>query len=182
MSKIWKKPIIIPSGVSVVIKNNIITVEWPKWKLEMNYHPKVQINIDWSQITFSVESEDDRNLRWLTRTLVQNLVQWVNETFTKKLLVLWVWYTAKLSNPSELELALWYSHKIYFKLPQSIKASMEKDSKWSDIIVLSSIDKQLLWQISSDIRNLRRPEPYKGKWIRYIDETIKLKAGKAAKK
>ncbi len=182
MSKIWKKPVIIPSWINVSINNGIVIVEWQKWKLEMDYHPSVNIAIVWAEIIFSVNSQNDRNLRWLTRTLVQNLVQWINETFTKKLLVLWVWYTAKLLNPHELELSLWYSHKIYFNVPKSINVFMEKDSKWSDIIILNSIDKQLLWQISSDIRNLRKPEPYKGKWIRYIDEIVKLKAWKAAKK
>lgn len=182
MSKIWKKPIIMPSWVKVSINDSIITVEWPKWKLNMNYNPKVNIDINETDIVFSVNSLDDWNLRWLTRTLVNNLVLWVSDAFTKKLLVLWVWYTAKLSKPNELELALWYSHKVYFKLPDDIKCSMEKDSKGSDIIILNSIDKQLLGQIASDIRILRKPEPYKGKWIRYSDEVIKLKAGKAAKK
>lgn len=182
MSKIWKKSIIIPSNVKVSINNWSISVEWSKGKLDMNYNTKVNIDISDIEITFSVNSLSDWNLRWLTRTLVNNLVLWVSETFTKKLLVLGVWYTAKLSKPNELELALGYSHKIYFKLPDNIKCSMEKDSKGSDIIILNSIDKQLLGQIASDIRNLRKPEPYKGKWIRYSDEIVKLKAGKAAKK
>ena len=182
MSKIWKKPISIPSWVKLSISDSIITVEWAKWKLAMNYSSKVNIDINETEVLFSVNSLDDWNLRWLTRTLVNNLVLWVSDAFTKKLLVLGVWYTAKLSKPNELELALGYSHKVYFKLPDDIKCSMEKDSKGSDIIILNSIDKQLLGQIASDIRNLRKPEPYKGKWIRYSDEVIKLKAGKAAKK
>ena len=182
MSKIWKKSILLSSGVKVSINNWTINVEWSKGILNMNYNSNVNIDINESEIIFSVSSLSDRNLRWLTRTLVNNLVLWVTEWFTKKLLVLGVWYTAKLSKPNELELSLWYSHKIHFQLPDDIKCSMEKDSKGSDIIILNSIDKQLLGQIASDIRNLRKPEPYKGKWIRYIDEIVKLKAWKAAKK
>lgn len=182
MSKIWKKIINIPSWISVHVGDWIVTVEWPNWKLSINHHPKVEISVDGSEVTTSVQSTDDWNLWWLTRTLVNNMVEGIHTPFIKKLLVFGVWYTAKLNWSSTLEMTLGYSHKTIFELPSWINCSMEKDSKGSDIIVLSSIDKQLLWQIASDIRILKKPEPYKWKWIRYIDEVVKLKAWKAAKK
>jgi large subunit ribosomal protein L6 len=129
----------------------------------------------------SIVSEDKKNLRGLTRTLVSNMVEWVTVWFEKKLLVIGVWYAAKKEGDGIL-LSLGFSHKVKFDVPASVQYEVEQDAKGIYIITLKSIDKQYLWEIAWKLRALKTPEPYKGKGIRYSDEVIKLKAGKTAKK
>jgi large subunit ribosomal protein L6 len=129
----------------------------------------------------SIVSEDYKNLWWLVRTLINNMVEGVTKGFEKKLVVVWVGYSAKVQG-KKIILNLGYSHPIEYELPEGISATVEKDQKWNDVITISGIDKQLVGQVAAVIRSFRKPEPYKGKGVRYIDEVVKLKAGKQAKK
>lgn len=181
MSKIGKKPIVIVEGVEVKINNKNVIIKGPKWELSYTLLDGVNAKVNEGQIEVSIESDEKRQFRWLSRTLVANMIEWVTTGFEKKLLVMWVWFSVK-KEWNTLHLALWYSHKIKFEVPSSIQFEVEQDAKGNHIIILKSIDKQYLWEITAKIRDLRKPEPYKGKGIRYFDEIVKLKAGKTAKK
>jgi large subunit ribosomal protein L6 len=117
----------------------------------------------------------------LTRTLVANMVEGVSAGYEKKLMITWVGYGAKLEG-KKIILSIWYSHKVDFVVPQNIEVAMEQDIKGNTIITMKGIDKQYLWEVAAKLKALKKPEPYKGKGIRYFDEYIKLKPGKATKK
>lgn len=181
MSKIGKKPIIVPEWVEVFIEKNLIKIKSAKWELSYNFLDCVSIKKEDNQIIVDVLDQEKRNIRGLTRTLVSNMVEWVTNWYEKKLLITWVWYWAKLEW-NKLILSLGFSHKVNFDVPKDIHVTLEQDPKWNSIITLKSIDKQNLWEIAANIRFLKVPEPYKWKWIRYFDEIVKLKAWKSAKK
>ena len=183
MSRIGKKPVLIPEGVNIELKSDerYIKVKWPKWELEYKWPEWVIVSLEDNKILVNIEDEDYKNLWWLVRTLINNMIEWVTKGFQKKLVVVGVWYNAKVQW-NKLVLNLWYSHPVEYEIPEGISITTEKDTKWNDVIVVSWIDKQLVGQTAAVIRSFRKPEPYKGKWIRYIDEVIKLKAGKQAKK
>ena len=181
MSKIGKKPILLPEGVSVNQDKGLITVKWPKGSLSYQCHSAVIMKIEENKLIFSVASDDDYKFWWLVRALVNNMVTGVTDWYQIKLHVIGVGFNAK-QQWAKLVMNLGYSHLSEYDLPQGIDVVLEKDPKWFDIIVLSSIDKQLIGQVASQIRALRSPEPYKGKGVRYSTEQIKLKAGKTAKK
>lgn len=181
MSKIGKKPILIPEGVEIKMEWRNVIVKWPKGELSYEYLPGVDVKQEDNQIVVSIELDDHKNLRGLTRTLIANMIEGVTNGYEKKLLIMWVGYWAKMEG-NNINLSLGLSHKVLFPVPDSIKVAVEQDPKGNTIITLNSIDKQFLWEVTAKIRALRKPEPYKGKGIRYIDEEVKLKAGKAAKK
>jgi len=183
MSRIGRKPIVIPEWVKVNIDENerYIKIEWPKWQLEYRWPEWVEVKIEDGQIKVSIKDEMYKNLWWLVRTLINNMVIGVTQWFEKRLLVVWTWYNAKLQW-NKLILNLGYSHPVEHQISEWIKIQLEKDSKWNDVIVIQGIDKQKVGQEAAVIRAYKKPDPYKGKWIRYIDEVIKLKAWKAAKK
>lgn len=181
MSKIGKKPILLPNGVTVTIDNSVVSVKWSKGNLSYTLLSGVTASVEENTVVVAVDSDEIWNLWGLTRTLIQNMVTGVSEWYTKKLHILWVGFGAK-SAWQKLNLSLGFSHPVEFALPTGISATVEKDPKGNDIITLTWIDKQLVGETAAKIRKLKEPEPYKGKGIRYIDETIKLKAGKAAKK
>lgn len=181
MSKIWKKLITIPQGTTVEVKWNHVKVNGPKGSLEYTLLDGVSLDINENQITVVCPDPEKRNFRGLTRTLVDNMIEWVSKGYQKKLMVLGVWYTAKVQG-KEIIFTLWFSHPVKVEIPASLTVTVEKDAKSNDILTISGIDKQFLGQYVANIRALKAPEPYKGKGIRYLDETIKLKAGKTAKK
>ncbi len=181
MSKIGKKLIVIPEGVEVVVDGAVVRVKGPKWELSETLLDGVSVAVADATIAVSVDSEEKRNLWGLYRSLIANMVVGVSEGYEKKLHVIGVGYGAQVQG-QKLVLSLGYSHKIDFVLPDIISASVEQDSKGNAIITLQSIDKQLIGQAAAKIRDLRRPEPYKGKWVRYFGEEVKLKPGKAAAK
>lgn len=181
MSKIGKKPIIIPTWVDVNINNNIVTVKGPKWELSQKILDCVKIIKEENEIVLSIQNDDDRKFRGLSRTLVANMVEGVTNGFEKKLLIMWVWYWAQLQW-NKLVLSIGFSHKVDYILPKEIEAKTEQDPKWNTIVTITGIDKQLVWEVSAKLRSYRSPEPYKGKGIRYMDEFIKLKPGKSAGK
>lgn len=180
MSKIWKKPIAIPAWVEVSIDNNLIKVKWPKWELSEKILDCVNVKLEDNQIVLSISDDQNKPYRGLSRSLINNMVEWVSKWYEKKLMIIWVWYGAQVQW-KKIVLSLWFSHKIDFTVPQWVDVTAEQDAKWNTILTLTSIDKQLLWEVAAKIKSYKKTEPYKGKWIRYIDEYIKLKPGKSAK-
>ncbi len=181
MSKIGKKPIIIKDGVEVKINNKVVAVKGPKGELSYTLLDGVMANVNEGSLEVSIDNEEKKNLRGLTRTLLSNMIEGVTAGFEKKLLVIGVGYSAK-KEWNGILLSLGFSHKVKFDIPASIQFEVEQDQKGNYVITLKSIDKQYLGEVASKIRDLKKPEPYKGKGIRYFDEVVKLKAGKTAKK
>jgi len=181
MSKIGKKPIIIKAGVDVKIDKQNIIIKGPKWELSYKLLDSVNAKVEDNHIVISITDNEKGNLWGLTRTLVSNIMDGVSDWFVKKLLLIWVGYSAK-KEWNWILFALWLSHKVKFDIPSSIQFEVEQDIKGNYVITLSSIDKQYLWEVAAKIRDLKKPEPYKWKWIRYFDEVIKIKAWKTAKK
>ena len=182
MSRIGKLPIAIPSGVSVDIKDNVVTVKGPKGELSQKDDPSISIKNEEGHLVFERSSDDkqERAFHGLYRALVNNMVVGVSEGYVKKLELVGVGYRATAQN-NILELALGYSHAIFIQLPKEIKVEAVTDRKSNPIITLESADKQLLGQVCAKIRSFRMPEPYKGKGIKFVGEVIRRKAGKSAK-
>ncbi|MCK9467455.1 MAG: 50S ribosomal protein L6 [Candidatus Absconditabacterales bacterium] len=181
MSKIGKKSINIPNGVEVTIENNLVVVKGPKGELSEKILDCVDIKKEENEIRLSVKNIDDRKFRGLSRSLIANMIEGVTNGYEKKLLIMGVGYGAQLQG-NKLVLSLGFSHKINYELDKNVEAKVEQDPKGNTIITLNSINKQLLGEVASKIRGFRKPEPYKGKGIRYFDEFVKLKAGKTAGK
>jgi large subunit ribosomal protein L6 len=177
MSRIGKLPIVVPASVQVQQDGQKITVSGPKWTLHYEVLPACSVAKVENTLVVSLVNHDLKNMWWLTRTLIANMVQWVSEWFEKKLHVMWIWYNVKVQWQT-IELSLWLSHKVNHILPKWVTAVSEKDPKWNDIITITGADKQAVGQEAAKIKMYRKPEPYKWKWIRYFGEVIKLKAGK----
>ncbi len=182
MSRIGKAPIAVPSGVNVTVADNIVTVKGPKGELKQNIHPDMQVKVADGQINVERPSDEKehRAMHGLYRSLINNMVKGVSEGFVAKMELVGVGYRAT-STGQVLELALGYSHPIHFELPSEIKVEAVTDRKSNPIITLETADKQLLGQVCAKIRSLRKPEPYKGKGVRFVGEVIRRKAGKSAK-
>jgi large subunit ribosomal protein L6 len=179
MSRVGKQPINVPQGVTVDYKEPVVTVKGPKGTLSREVHPKVQLDIKDGVITVSPreETRDARALWGLTRSLVNNMVVGVSTGFTRVLEVIGVGYRADVQGQT-LNLALGYSHPIEFPLPKGITAAVDKQNR----ITLEGSDKELLGLTAARIRALRKPEPYKGKGVKYAEEQIQRKVGKAGAK
>lgn len=178
MSRIGKQPVILPAGVTVHIALPVVRVSGPKGTLELSVHSAVRVQQDDANLSVSVQdptNKDHRALWGLWQRLLLNMVQGVSKGFEKKLEIQGVGYRVAQNGPA-LALNLGYSHPIEFPLPTGIEASIEKN-----IITLKGIDKQLVGETAARIRSLRKPEPYKGKGIRYVGEVVRRKAGKAGK-
>ena len=177
MSRIGKLPIPIPQGVKVKLEGRDVHVEGPKGKLDMAIDSSVAIETADGKVV--VKRKDDsrrsRGVHGLTRKLLANMVTGVHQGFTRVLEINGVGYRAEVKGP-QINLALGYSHPIVFQLPQGVTAKVEKQT----VITLEGVDRQLLGETASMIRALRPPEPYKGKGVKYAEETIRRKAGKAA--
>jgi large subunit ribosomal protein L6 len=182
MSRVGKLPISIPSGVQVTIaENNVVTVKGPKGTLSEKVDRDLELKIEDGILTISRPTEQKRHkaLHGLYRALVNNMVKGVSEGFTKELEVVGVGFRA--SNQGQvLELSLGYSHPIFVILPGEIKVSTETLKGQAPKIKLESTDKQLIGQVAAKLRSLRKPEPYKGKGVRFVGEEIRRKAGKSA--
>jgi len=178
MSRVGKKPLIIPEKVELKVENDMIRVKGPKGELSLATHPRVSINIEDGELTVSVKNENnvkDRALWGLYRRLIGNLVTGVTEGFEKKLEVNGVGFKIAMTG-DVLTLHVGFSHPVDYKMPEGIEASVEKN-----VITIKGIDKQLVGEVAASIRRIKKPEPYKGKGIKYVDEVIRRKAGKAAK-
>lgn len=178
MSRIGKRNINIPSKVKVTLDKGVLKASGPIGDLEMPLRQEVKVEITGSSINVqrADESRAARSLHGLTRTLIDNMVKGVNEGFEKKLEIIGVGYKADIQG-EVVNLSLGYSHPIKYPLPKSVKATVDKQT----LITLKGPDKQLVGQVAADIRALRMPEPYKGKGIKYANEVIRRKAGKAGK-
>jgi large subunit ribosomal protein L6 len=183
MSRIGKSPVTIPSGVDVKVEGTLVTVKGSKGQLTQEIDACVTMSIDGSQITFTRVSDapDHRAKHGLYRSLIQNMIVGVSEGYKKELEVIGVGYRAT-STGQLLELALGYSHPIIIELPKEIMVSADTQKGKAPVVKLESYDKQLLGQVAAKIRSLRKPEPYKGKGVRFMGEEIRRKAGKSAGK
>lgn len=178
MSRIGIKKIVIPQGVNVTVSGNSVLIKGPKGELNQPVDEAMTVNVDGS--TVQVARADDsikvRALHGLTRQLLSNMVVGVTEGFEKKLEIVGVGYKADMKGDT-VHLNLGYSHPIDYKLPKGITAKIDKQTE----ITISGADKQIVGQVAADIRDFRKPEPYKGKGIKYAGEHIRRKAGKAGK-
>jgi len=183
MSRIGNAPVTIESGVDVKIEEGKITVKGPKGELTQDIDPSVTIKQEDGILTLerANESKDAKAKHGLYRALIFNMVEGVSKGWTKKLEFHGVGYRA-VTKGQILEMVIGYSHPVAFELPEEIKATAESAKGKAPVVTLESHDKQLLGQVAAKIRSLRKPEPYKGKGIRYTDEFIRRKAGKSAAK
>jgi large subunit ribosomal protein L6 len=184
MSRIGKAPIAVPGGVNVTVGNdNVITVKGPKGELKQPIDRDIKVEVKDGEINFARPTDQIRHraLHGLSRALVANLVRGVTEGYTKKLELIGVGFKAANSG-NVLDLALGYSHNIIFDVPKELKVATAQEKGQNPTITLEGIDRQLLGQVAAKIRSLRKPEPYKGKGVRYVGEVVRKKAGKAAGK
>jgi len=179
MSRIGKAPITVPSGVEVRIAGSSITVKGPKGELTRELPEQITVSQDEGVLTVERVNDErkSRALHGLVRSLVANMVTGVSEGFRKDLDIVGVGYRAATKSSSELELSLGFSHPVLVKAPEGIEFNVPQPTR----IEVLGIDKQLVGQVAADIRAWRKPEPYKGKGIRYSDEHVRRKAGKAGK-
>jgi large subunit ribosomal protein L6 len=180
VSRIGKAPITVPSGVDVTIAGRTVTVKGPGGTLSREIPGTISVRQE--EGTLVVERPDDarenRSLHGLTRSLVNNMVVGVTTGFTKELEIVGVGYRAEAQGPATLRLALGYSHPIIVNAPEGVTFEVPQATR----ILVKGIDKEKVGQVAADIRSLRKPEPYKGKGVRYAGERILRKAGKAGKK
>lgn len=184
MSRIGKAPVAVPSGVTVSVGNdNVVTVKGPKGELKQPIDRDMKIEVKDGQILVARPTDQIRHraLHGLSRALVANLVKGVTEGYTKKLELIGVGFKAA-NTGNVLDLALGFSHNIIFEVPKEIKVATEQLKGQNPTITLEGNDRQLLGQVAAKIRSLRKPEPYKGKGVRYVGEVVRKKAGKAAGK
>lgn len=184
MSRIGKKPIIIPSGVTFSVSPaNEITIKGPKGELKQQLDRDIKVEEKDGQIEVTRPTDQirHRSLHGLYGALIANMVEGVTNGFKKNLELVGVGYRAAITG-QQLDLALGYSHNIIIELPKEITASVTADKGQAPKVFLESIDKQLLGQVAAKIRGLRKPEPYKGKGVRYAGEIVRRKAGKSAGK
>lgn len=184
MSRIGRNPIALPKGVTITVgKDNVVTVKGPKGELKESIDRDLTVEISDDEILVKRPTDQIRHkaVHGLTRALVQNMVTGVTEGFKKELDLVGVGFRAAITGQT-LDMALGYSHNIIFDLPKEIKADAKMEKGIPPRITLESIDKQLLGQVAAKIRSLRKPEPYKGKGVRYAGEIVRRKAGKSAGK
>ena len=181
MSRIGKAPIAIPAGVTVKVSGDVVTVKGPKGELSQKINPDLQITVEDGQLTLARPSDDreHRAQHGLYRALIHNMVVGVSEGYRKEMELVGVGYRAAATG-QVLELSLGYSHAIYLKLPPEVKVEAKSERNKNPLIILESDDKQLLGQVCAKIRSLRKPEPYKGKGIKFVGEVIRRKSGKSA--
>ncbi len=178
MSRIGKKPVVIPSGVKVEKKDLTLTVTGPKGTLTLPIHPKVKVEITDKEVTVDVDGKDNKRQKalWgLFRALIQNQVEGVTKGFEKKLEVIGVGFKVAVQG-TKIVMALGFSHPVEVDIPTGLTVTADKN-----VISISGADKQQVGQFAAEVRELKKPEPYKGKGIKYIDEVIIRKAGKVVK-
>lgn len=179
MSRIGKKPVPIIDGVTVGVSNRVVAVEGPKGKLEFAHRPEVNVEVDDENkqvvVTRNGEDRTPRELHGLTRAVIRNMIEGVKEGYEKKLEVVGVGYIAAVQG-KELQLRVGYANELKKQIPEGLTVTCPDQTH----IVVQGCDKQMVGQFAAEVRSLRKPEPYKGKGIRYQDEQVKLKPGKSA--
>lgn len=184
MSRIGKNPIQLPAGVEVGVSDkNVVTVKGPKGTLTQVLDPAIKVTKEDGEVRFSrpTDLKHHRSMHGLYRALVANMVEGVTKGFVKEQELVGVGYRATTKG-QQLQLSLGFSHNVVFELPAEVKVSASQEKGKNPVIRLESIDKQVLGAVAAKIRGLRKPEPYKGKGVRFVGENIRRKAGKAAGK
>ncbi len=183
MSRIGKLPITLPKGVSIEVKDNVVTAKGPKGELTQPIAPTIEVKVEEGEVVVTRPNDEKQNRAFhgLYRSLINNMIVGVSEGYKKTLELVGVGYRAA-NTGNVLELSLGYSHMIYLQLPKEIKLETKSERNQNPLIILESSDKQLLGQVCAKIRSLRKPEPYKGKGIKFQGEVIRRKAGKSAGK
>lgn len=183
MSRIGKLPIQVPAGVTVTIKDSVVTVKGPKGELRQEVNPDITVKFENGVIEVTRPSDEGnhRALHGLYRSLINNMVIGVSEGYKKEMELIGVGY--RVTNTGQLlDFSLGYTHNIFMMLPPEIKVETKMERNKAPLIILESADKQLIGQICAKIRSFRKPEPYKGKGIKFVGEVIRRKSGKSAGK
>ena len=184
MSRIGKKPVQIPSGVTITVgKDNVVAVKGPKGELKQNIDRDITVEIVDNTVIFTRPTDQIRHraMHGLYRSLIDNMVKGVTDGFKKELELVGVGYKAA-NQGNILDLALGYSHNILFEIPKELKITTAQEKGKNPTITLEGSDKQLIGQVCAKIRSLRKPEPYKGKGVKFVGEVLRRKAGKSAGK
>ena len=183
MSRIGKKPIAIPAGVTVTVKDSVVTVKGPKGELSQVVDRDIEVKVEGAEVIVARPTEQIRHraMHGLYRSLIANLVKGVTEGYKKELELVGVGFKAA-NQGNLLDLALGYSHNIIFEIPKELKVSTTTEKGQNPKIFLEGSDKQLIGAVAAKLRSLRKPEPYKGKGVKYADEVVRRKAGKEAGK
>jgi len=179
MSRIGKRPVPVPNGVTVTVQGSAITVKGPKGELSRKLHPEMLVAVENGVVNVNRPSEEQKHraLHGLTRSLIANMVEGVTQGYKKQLEITGVGYKAEVK-PFGLQLALGYSHPVEYRAPAGIKLTAPQPI----VVVIEGADKEKVGQVAAEIRALRKPEPYKGKGVKYQGEQVRRKAGKAGGK
>jgi len=179
MSRIGKKPVAVPKGVTLTLSGNSVSVKGPKGELARTFHPEMSLVMEGDNVTVSRPSDETRHkaLHGLSRTLLANMVEGVTKGYNKTLEIQGVGYKAE-TKPFGLQLSLGFSHPVQYKAPAGIKFAVENNT----VVKIEGADKEMVGQVAAELRNMRPPEPYKGKGIRYQGEQVRRKAGKTGAK
>src|SRR5512134_2798473 len=179
MSRIGKRPVAVPAGVTVTVDGSTLKVKGPKGELSRTFHPEMGFTLESGQLQVNRPSDEPRHkaLHGLTRTLVANMVEGVTKGFVRTLEIQGVGYKAE-AKPYGVNLVVGLSHQVHFKAPAGVKISVENNT----LVKVEGADKELVGQVAAEIRQVRPPEPYKGKGIRYQGEQVRRKAGKTGAK
>jgi large subunit ribosomal protein L6 len=179
MSRIGKKPVLVPKGVTAEVQGNTVAVKGPKGELRRTFHPDMTLALADGQVTVARPSDDKRHkaLHGLTRTLVQNMMDGVAKGYHKTLEIQGVGYKAE-PKPYGVNLIVGFSHPVKYEAPKGIKISVENNT----LVKVEGADKEIVGQVAAELRLVRPPEPYKGKGIRYQGEQVRRKAGKTGAK
>ncbi|MFT3701479.1 MAG: 50S ribosomal protein L6 [Agriterribacter sp.] len=184
MSRIGKQPVTIPAGVTVSVSNdNVVTVKGPKGELKQTIDRDIKVEVKDGEVNFTRPTDQIRHraLHGLYRAITSNLVKGVTEGYKRNLELVGVGFKAS-NQGNMLDLSLGYSHNILFEVPKELKVATAQEKGQNPTIMLEGIDKQLIGQVAAKLRSLRKPEPYKGKGVKYAGEVLRRKAGKAAGK
>ncbi len=183
MSRIGKLPVKLGQGVTVTVgADNTVTVKGPKGELHQRIDPDIKVEVTDGEVHISRPTEQKRHkaMHGLYRSLIKNMVVGVSEGYRIEMEVVGVGYKAEIKEPQLLEMHLGYSHDIYFMVPAEVKVEARTERRSNPIITLTSADKQLIGQVAAKIRSFRKPEPYKGKGVKFVNEILRKKAGKSA--
>jgi large subunit ribosomal protein L6 len=184
MSRIGKLPIAIPAGVEIKVDDNVVSVKGPLGELTQQIDPAIEVAVEEGNVEVkrSGDSKREKSMHGLYRSLVNNMVEGVSKGYEIKLELVGVGYRAEVLPNNVIDLVLGYSHHTYLQLPPEVKVEAVSDKRSNPIVTLKSHDKQLIGQVAAKIRSFRKPEPYKGKGIKFVGEVLRRKAGKAAAK
>ena len=178
MSRIWKSPVTLLEKVEAKVDWKVVIIKWPLWELKFNFHEKIDVTVSDKEITVTKIDENANALWGTTRSIIDNMVVWVTTGYKKSLEIIWVGYKFEVSG-AKLILSIGYSHKVEMEIPSDLKVAL--DDKKKNILHISGTDKQSVGEFAAKVRAKKKPEPYKGKGIRYVGEHVRRKAGKTGK-